>query len=75
MSDLQVTPPVLFMAPWLEGGGEFMLFYKAGRKQPIGNLLSSGALPLGFCLSHTGQSPLTFAFNEDKLWMSPKKTD
>lgn len=67
MSDLQVTPHVLFRA----GVSSCCSTKLAENSQKEPAVLE--ALPLGFCLSHTGQRPLTFAFNEDKLWLFPQK--
>lgn len=50
-------------APWLQGRGGFVLFYKTGQIQPTEHLLSLGVLP---------HCPRTFTFNECKLWMSPQ---
>lgn len=72
MSDLQVMHHVLFMAPRLKGRGGFILFHKAGRRQPIQHLLSSGALPWVSVSPTLAKVPLIFAFNEHKLWMFPQ---
>lgn len=54
--------------PAAEGRGVFMLLCRTGRTQPTAPAVFWGS-PIGFGSPTLATIPLTFAFNEHKLWM------